>query len=48
MYDLDKMPLEGRLTCMHYHIFIVDGGCAQACVTLTCFTSQFHGLVAFE
>ena len=48
MYDLDKMPSEGWQTCMYYHIFIVDGGCAQACVTFTCFALQFHGLVAFE
>ena len=30
--------------CMHYRIFIMDGGFGLACVTLNCFAQLFHGL----
>ena len=31
--------------CMHYHIFIIDGGFEPACVTLICIAPQFHGFI---
>ena len=46
MYDFGKIASEKAAdVCMHYHIFIVDGGFELACVTLTCFTPQFHRFI---
>ena len=46
MYDFGKIASEKVANvCMHYHIFIMDGGFELACVTLTCFTPQFHRFI---
>ena len=34
---LDVTLQRAAAVCMHYRIFIVDGGFEPACVTLTCF-----------
>ena len=31
--------------CMHYHIFIIDGGFEPVCVTLICIAPRFHELL---
>jgi len=45
MYNFGKIAFERAVdVCMHYSIFIMDGGFEPACVALTCFALQFHGL----
>ena len=46
MYDFGEIAFKRAVdVCMHYRIFIVDGGFEPACVTLTCFALQFHGFI---
>ena len=46
MYDFGEIAFKRAVdVCMHYRIFIVDGGFELACVTLTCFALQFHGFI---
>ena len=39
---LDVAFKRGVDVCMHYRIFVMDGGFEPACVILTCFALQFH------
>ena len=43
MYHHREIAFERAIVvCMHYRIFIANGGFEPTCVTLACFALQFH------